>query len=79
GYTLALDLPASAQNLALLAELDDIVRTAGGRLYLAKDARQTRATFEAGYGDAADRFRSLRRETGAAHKIVSAQSRRLGL
>lgn len=79
GYTLALDLPASPATLALLDDLDGIVRAAGGRLYLAKDARQSRATFEAGYGAAAESFRRLRREIGAAERIVSTQSRRLGL
>jgi hypothetical protein len=35
--------------LRLFASLDDIVREAGGRLYMAKDARMSRAMFEAGY------------------------------
>ncbi|WP_244474875.1 FAD-binding oxidoreductase [Methylobacterium sp. Leaf99] len=79
GYTLTLDFPASPANLALLDDLDAIVRAAGGRLYLAKDARQSRDTFEAGYGDAATRFRALRRDLGAEGRIASGLSRRLGL
>lgn len=79
GYTLTLDFPASPANLALLDSLDAIVREAGGRLYLAKDARQSRDTFEAGYGDAATRFRALRRELDGEGRIASALSRRLGL
>ena len=53
GYTLALDFPANRTTLQLLEEIDRIVVAAGGRIYLAKDARQQRATFESGYADCA--------------------------
>lgn len=78
GFTLAIDFPMSAQALDLAGALDRIVVAAGGRLYLAKDARQDRATFDSGYGNA-DAFRTLRTETGAAAKFRSLQSERLGL
>ena len=50
GVTLALDFPnKNAQTLALFARLDAIVREAGGRIYMAKDARMPRELFESGY------------------------------
>jgi decaprenylphospho-beta-D-ribofuranose 2-oxidase len=51
---------------------------AGGRLYLAKDARQSPATFEAGY-PGLSRFRDLRRAIGATGRISSRLSVRLGI
>ncbi|WP_082528668.1 FAD-binding oxidoreductase [Methylobacterium sp. Leaf466] len=78
GYTLALDLPANAAALALLDEIDRLVVPAGGRLYLAKDSRQTRATFEAGYPGLGE-FRRLRRTIGAERRLTSHLSARLGV
>ena len=50
GVTLALDFPNhGARTHKLFARLDTIVRDAGGRLYMAKDARMPRDLFEAGY------------------------------
>jgi hypothetical protein len=61
-----------------LDELDRSVVGAGGRLYLAKDARQSPATFDAGYPGLA-RFRDLRRSIGASGRIASRLSTRLGI
>ena len=48
--TLALDFPNhDTPTLALLERLDAIVREAEGRIYPAKDARMSRALFQAGY------------------------------
>jgi FAD/FMN-containing dehydrogenase len=50
GVTLALDFPNKGDKTQKLFErLDAIVRDAGGRIYLAKDARMPRELFEAGY------------------------------
>lgn len=50
GVTLALDFPNKGDRTKKLFErLDAIVRDAGGRIYLAKDARMPRELFEAGY------------------------------
>ena len=78
GYTLAMDFPAKPEIFPLLDEIDALVVRGGGRLYLAKDARQSRPTFEAGYSNA-DRFRELRRATGASGHHASGLSLRLGL
>jgi len=78
GFTLALDLPVDDTVFPLLDELDRTVIEAGGRLYLAKDARQSPATFEAGY-PGLSRFRDLRRTIGATGRISSRLSTRLGI
>ncbi len=57
GFTYALDFPnRGAKTAKLFADLDAVVRNAGGRLYLAKDARQPRELFEAGYGSSLEEF-----------------------
>ena len=57
GYTLALDFPNhGAQTLALLESLDEVVRGVGGRVYPAKDARMSAASFRA-YFPQWERFR----------------------
>ena len=78
GYTLALDLHVTDTVFPLLDEIDRLVVEAGGRLYLAKDARQSRETFEATYPGLA-RFRDLRRATGAEGRVASQLSARLGI
>lgn len=78
GFTLALDMPVSDTAFPLLDELDKTVIGAGGRLYLAKDARQSPSTFEAGYSGLT-RFRDLRRAIGATGRISSRLSTRLDI
>jgi hypothetical protein len=72
GVTLALDIPNhDERTLKLFERLDAIVLEAGGRVYMAKDARMPRSLFEAGY-PAAKNFLTYR-DPG----ISSAMSRRL--
>lgn len=72
GVTLALDFPnRGARTLQLFERLDAIVREAGGRIYLAKDARMPRELFEAGYPRLAEFLQY--RDPG----MSSAMSRRL--
>ena len=72
GVTLALDFPNNGEgSLKLFHRLDAIVREAGGRIYLAKDARMPRELFEAGYPKFSEFLQY--RDSG----ISSAMSRRL--
>ena len=78
GYTLALDFQAEPSVFALLDELDALVLHHGGRLYLAKDARMSLATFRAGY-PRWQAFEEVRARYHAIGHFGSIQSRRLGL
>lgn len=78
GYTLALDFKMAEGLLPLLDELDAIVLDHGGRLYLAKDARMSAATFKRSY-PRWEEFQQVRERYGALGHFASAQSRRLGL
>lgn len=50
GWTLALDIPnRGEETLACLEEMDAVVRTHGGAIYPAKDARMSGETFRLGY------------------------------
>jgi len=78
GYTITLDFARNAGTEATLAVLDSIVAQAGGRIYLAKDARAPRAIIEQGYPEI-DAFRTLRRKLDPERRLRSALSERLGL
>ena len=50
GWTLAADVPAAVPGLLeVLDQLDEEVAAAGGRLYLAKDSRQSHQVFQRSY------------------------------
>ncbi|MEE3324853.1 MAG: FAD-binding oxidoreductase [Methanosphaera sp.] len=73
GITYALDFPnKGVSTIKLLNRLDDIIKNAHGRLYLAKDARQPRVLFENGYKDNIEEFLKYKDP-----KISSDLSRRL--
>jgi decaprenylphospho-beta-D-ribofuranose 2-oxidase len=76
GYTLALDFAVSNGVFAFLDEIDRLVIGAGGRLYLAKDGRQSPTIFEAGYPELG-KFREIRKAIGADRALQSCQSKRL--
>ncbi len=78
GYTLAFNFPMREKSFSLFAMLDEIVMRAGGRIYLAKDARLSKAVFDAGY-PRAEEFRKYKRQIDPGNKFRSLQSMRLGL
>ena len=76
GYTLALDFKIEHSLFPLLDELDRVVLDYGGRIYLTKDVRMKRETFEAGYPQLPI-FRTFRERHGLSGAIRSLQSQRL--
>lgn len=78
GWTLTLDLPVVDELGRLLHELDDMVLTAGGRVYLAKDAATTPAMVTAGYPRLAE-WRTIRDRVDPNRVFQSDLGRRLDL
>lgn len=77
GYSLALDLKVSKSVFELLDRLDEIVENFGGRVYLSKDARLSKNSFNKTYSNA-----ELMRKYRSNYKlsvISSVQSQRLEL
>lgn len=78
GYTLALDFPLTQKAFVLFTELDGIVTSYGGRLYLTKDVRMEKEMFEKGYEHLA-RFLAVKKQFDPQNKFLSLQSRRIGI
>jgi decaprenylphospho-beta-D-ribofuranose 2-oxidase len=78
GYSLALDFKIEKGLFELLDKLDDIVVKYQGRIYLTKDVRVSKETFEKGYSKIED-FRAYRTTHSMHQKFESLQSRRIGI
>ncbi|MDB9494022.1 FAD-binding oxidoreductase [Spirulina major CS-329] len=76
GYTLALDIPIKPGLWAFLEELDQVVIRCGGRLYLAKDARVSPASFRAMYPQYED-WLAIKRQVDPDNHFRSTLSERL--
>ncbi|MCC6838603.1 MAG: SDR family oxidoreductase [Flavobacteriales bacterium] len=77
GYTLALDIPLRTGTLEALDRLDRRVAAAGGRIYLAKDARMSAAMLQQTY-PRLEEFRRIAAVYGQG-RFSTALSERLGL
>ena len=78
GVTLTLDFKYEPDLLPLLDRLDEIVLAAGGRHYLAKDARMSAAAFRHGY-PRWHQFKAIKDQIDPNGILGSLQSERLGL
>jgi decaprenylphospho-beta-D-ribofuranose 2-oxidase len=76
GYSLALDFKIEEGLFELLDELDEVVVEFGGRIYLTKDVRVTKETFEQGYPKI-EQFREYRKTNKMSEKFNSLQSKRV--
>ncbi|MBZ0205480.1 MAG: SDR family oxidoreductase [Flavobacteriales bacterium] len=77
GFTLALDIPCSKGVFAVLDRIDAMVAEAGGRIYLAKDARMSGDTLRATYAGLSDFQRTVARE--GQGRFTSALAERIAL
>ncbi|WP_298257624.1 FAD-binding oxidoreductase [uncultured Litoreibacter sp.] len=76
GYTLAVDFPNRGAAEALIAELEEITKNAGGRVYLAKDATLDASPIRSMYPDVA-KFAKIAKEVDPDGHYETDQTRRL--
>jgi len=79
GYTLALDLTINNERIfEILNQLDEMVVSYGGRVYLAKDARLNEKSFLSMYPDY-PKWKKIKNQFDPDNLISSSLARRLGI
>lgn len=79
GYTLALDIPIKDGSIFdTVKELDDIVLSQGGRVYLAKDSTMSEETFKQMYPKW-EEFMEIKHKLDPENRFSSSMARRIGL
>lgn len=78
GYTLALDFPVTGHPEQWTRELNELVVSYGGRVYLTKDALLSREHFEAMYPEL-QYWKQIKQQVDPGGRFTSAQANRLGL
>ena len=79
GWTLAIDVPASLKNLeVVLSKLDEEIADVGGKIYLAKDSRQSVKTFNRCY-PRVDEWKQIKASLDPKCIFASDASQRLNL
>ncbi len=78
GWSVAVDLPADPNVEPILDRLDSILAACGGRVYLAKDSRLARPTFQRMYPELAT-WQATRQQLDPRGVFTSDLGRRLGL
>ncbi|MCX2742283.1 FAD-binding oxidoreductase [Mangrovivirga sp. M17] len=78
GFTLAIDFPISKKLPALIRKLDDLILSAGGRVYLGKDAFLGKEVFRKMYPQW-EEWQNVKLQLDPEGKIQNETSKRLGL
>ncbi|MCA8868853.1 MAG: FAD-binding oxidoreductase [Rhodobacteraceae bacterium] len=78
GYTLAVDFPNRAGTAPLIAELEAMTESAGGRIYLAKDALMSAGSLGRMYPDLPD-FQRIVQKADPDGRFLTDMARRLNL
>ena len=78
GWTLTVDLPVTSQLPTMLVDIDEMVLSAGGRHYLAKDATTGSHSIRSGY-PRLDEWQHIRHRVDPDQRWQSDLSRRLNL